>query len=334
MGILIWIRWIYCGISLNLFYILDEVFVLQNKTSVPKNKTRLSRRLIVMQGFRPSNYGGTVAGNINTSDRSLHKNANRLVKKGGHDMLKIDVAELESMASNLRRNSHLPVKVLPPDVKKDFRQLLTYVSLLYDTKQYIILHNIVTKHFDDIGEIVPGTIGAYCAGCQVDTSFTDNLQGCSAVCAGSMPPKKDDWNFCNNTVILAHYDDERFIFTISKRSETRNGRETAFIFINYTNAEKFPGFSEDEKNQLRALGIKYVYLNGYTRDGRKYIGLENDVISIDHIKTRDCYVEDYADHSNEYNDSGMIVLLIVVVLIALFFAWRYWQLRESGDLLR
>ncbi len=285
-----------------------------------------------MQGFRPSKHGGLTLKDSDGSDVSLHKSVTRLVKKGGHDMLKIDVSELESLAGNLRRNSHLPVKVLPSDVKKDFRQLLTYVSLLYDTKQYIILHNIVTKHFDDIGEIIPGTIGAYCAGCQVDTSFTDDLQGCSAVCAGSMPPKKDDWNFCGNTVILANYDEDRFIFIISKRSDTRDGRETAFIFVHYTCIDDFPGFSEDEKNQLRALGIKYVYLNGYSRDGRKYIGLENDIIDIDEIKIRDCTVEDFVDNSNAFNDSGMIVFLVILILIALFFAWRYAQLRSYDDL--
>lgn len=281
-----------------------------------------------MQGFRPSKYGGSTIKDSD-DDGSLHKNGTRLVKKGGNDMLKIDLSELESLAGNLRRNSHLPVKILPSDVKKDFRQLLTYVSLLYDTKQYIILHNIVTKHFADIREIIPGTIGAYCAGCQVDTSFTDNLHGCSAVCAGSMPPKKDDWNFCENTVILASYDEDRFIFTISKRSETRDGRETAFIFVHYTCIDDFPGFSGDEKNQLRALGIKHVYLNGYTRDGRKYIGLINHIIDIDEIKIRDCSVEDYIDNSNAYNDSGMVIFLIILILIALFFGWRYTQLRLS-----
>lgn len=282
-----------------------------------------------MNGFRPSKHGETIVGNSDNADRSFHKSANRLVKKGGQDMLKIDLEELESMAANLRRNAHLPVKVLPSDVKKDFRQLLTYVSLLYDTKQYIILHSIITKHFDNLSEIIPGSIGAYCAGCQAETSFSDQLQGCSAVCAGSMPPKKDDWNFCENTVILASYYDDRFIFTISKRSETKDGRETAFIFVNYTSMEDFPGFNDDEKNQLRALGIKHIYLNGYTRDGCKYIGLEDNIVTIDGVKSRDCSIEDSTDNSNAFNDSGMIIFLIILVLIALFFAWRYWQLRES-----
>ena len=187
-------------------------------------------------GFSPAQYGERLSSDNNTPNGKspLHKGSNRLVKKGGNDLLRIDVGEIESMAAKLRKNSHLQVKVLPSDVKRDFRQLVTYVSLLYDSKQYVILHNIISKHFDDLDKIIPGTIGAYCAGCQVETSFVDEFQGCSAICAGSVPPKNDDWSFCNNAVILALYEDDRFIFTISKRSENKEGIEKAFIFVNYT----------------------------------------------------------------------------------------------------
>ena len=276
-----------------------------------------------MVGFSPAQYGEKLVGESETEKSSLHKNTNRLVKKGGNDILKIDINEIESISRNLRRNSHLLVKTLPPDVKRDFRQLLTYVSLLHGSSQYVILHDIVMKHFSNIGEIYPGTIGAYCSGCQVETSFNEGFQGCSAICAGSMPPKKDNWNFCENTVILATYEEDRYIFTISQRSETIEGRETAFVFVNCTCVEDFPGFSTDEKNQLRALGIKSVYLNGCTKDGRKYPRLEDSVTSLDDIKLRE---HEIIDNNPNFNDSGIVVFLIILGLIALFFAWRYWQL--------
>jgi len=140
-----------------------------------------------------------------------------------------------------------------------------------------------------------------------------------------MPPKNDDWKFCNNAVILALYEDDRFIFTISKRSETKEGREKAFIFVNYTCMEDFPGFNSDEKNQLRTLGIKHVYLNGYTENGRKYLGLEDSAIHLDDIKVREHTGNNHND-IHDFNDSGLVVLLVITILIALFFAWRYWQL--------
>ncbi len=284
-----------------------------------------------MRPFTPAKYGTPTVGsdnNTETPKSSLHKRKGYIVKKGSNDMVKIDIAELESMATHLRRNAHLPVKHLPSNIKRDFRQLLMYVSLLYDSKQYIILHNIISNHFHDLDQIIPGTIGAYCAGCQVETSFTDPLEGCSAICAGSMPPKKDDWSFCSNTVILATYEEDRFIFTISNRSDSKRGRETAFVFVNYTDISDFPGFSTDEKNQLSALGIKYVYLNGYTKNGRDYVGLEKNAINIINIKHREYADIDKHKDTHGFNDSGLVVFLVILVLVALFFAWRYLQLNS------
>ena len=279
-----------------------------------------------MRRFRPSRHGGKVIDDSSSNESSLRKNVNRVVKKGGHDMLKIDVGELNTLVSRLRQNSHLYVKSLPRDVGRDFRQLLTYVSLLHDTKQYLILHNIVSSHFRDVKDIVPGTIGAYCAGCSVDTSFQGDIQGCSAVCAGSMPPKDNDWSFCKNIVVLASFRDEHFYFTISKRGETHESRETAFIFVDFPNRRHFPGFTEDEKSQLKKLGIKNVYLNGYGKDGRKYSGIENRMVSIDEIKTRDYPEDSITKNDNNFSESGLIVFTIVIILLLLFFVWRSRQI--------
>lgn len=285
-----------------------------------------------MASFSPAKYGEKLTGDNNDTDSHLHKNVNRLVKKGGNESLILDIDEVERLAINLRKNSHLPVKVIHDEkVKDDFQQLLLYVHLLYGSKQYDILHDLISKHFNDLDNIEPATIGAYCGGCHVETSFTDMYQGCSAVCAGSMPPKSEGWSFCDNAVILAKYDSygDRFIFTISQRSETKEGRQTAYIFVEYTDIDDFPGFNSDEKNQLSTLGIKYVYLNGYSWDGRKYIGLVESELELGRIKSR---VHKH-DHGNEFthnfDDTGVIILLVLILFIVIFFAWRYNEVKRK-----
>lgn len=285
-----------------------------------------------MASFSPAKYGEKLAGDANNSINQLHKNINRHVKKGGNESLILDIDEVEKLAINLRKNAHLPVKVIHDEkVRDDFQQLLLYVHLLYGSRQYDILHDLISKHFNDLENIEPATIGAYCGGCHVDTSFTDVYQGCSAVCAGSMPPKSDGWRFCDNAVILAKYDsyDDRFIFTISQRSETKEGRETAYIFVEYTDIDDFPGFNSDEKNQLSTLGIKYVYLNGYSWDGRKYIGLEESEQSLGQIKTRQHKHKHGNGYTHKFDDSGIIILLVLILLIAIFFAWRYYDVKRT-----
>lgn len=274
-----------------------------------------------MRRFRPSEYGEKSTSESESSETSLHKNVNRIVKKGGNP-IKMDLSEIDALVRRLRQNCNLPVKGLPHSVGKDFRRLLTYVSLLHGTKQYAILHGIVSNHFRNISDIIPGTIGAYCAGCSVKTSFDNDLEGCSAVCAGSMPPKDDDWNFCKNMVLLATYREGKFYFTISKRSETKDGRETAFVFVNYTDGSDFPGFSDDEKLQLKKLGILNVYLNGYGDDGLKYSGMGNRILAVDEIKSRQCDEDSYKNNQNDFSESSVIAILLVVIILLLFFAWR------------
>lgn len=285
-----------------------------------------------MSSFSPAKYGEKLTGNINDTDSQLHKNVNRLVKKGGNESLILDIDNVERLAANLRKNAHLLVKVIHDEnVRDDFQQLLIYVQLLYGSMQYDILHDLISKHFQDLENVEPATIGAYCAGCYVDTSFTDIYQGCSAICAGSMPPKKDEWQFCDNAVILSKYDryDDRFIFSISRRGETKEGRETAYIFVEYTDIDSFPGFNSDEKNQLSTLGIDYIYLNGYSRDGRKYIGLEESKLSLQQLKTRG-YKHNHKDkYNHKFDDTGIIILLVLILLITIFFAWRHHHVQKN-----
>ena len=277
-------------------------------------------------GFRPAKYSswGGMDSDMNPLSE-FNRSRNHVVEKGSTDVLKIDVNELDKLMANLRRNADTPIRELSDELGKQFRRLISYVSLLYDSSSYNVIYNVVLKHFSNLDRVIPGTIGAYCAGCHVKTSLSSTKPGCSPICAGSMPQNKDDWEFCKNTVILATYDNNRFTYTLLKSGETKEDKASAYIFVNYSSHNAFPGFSDAEKNQLKSLGIERVTLNGYKENGREYVELMDGPIEVDDIKSRVSVIETPISKAPGFGDTGLIILVIILVLVGLFFAWRFWQ---------
>lgn len=280
-------------------------------------------------GFKPAKYGSQVNTGVEPNTRpKFSRLGNRVVEKGGTDVLKIDINELDQLVANLRQNANKQIRELSGELGEQFRQLISYVGLLYDSSSYNVLYEVVNKHFANIDEVIPGTIGAYCAGCHVETSFSDKVPGCSPVCAGSMPPKNDDWNFCQNTVVLATYENNRFIFTLLKSGDTKEEKSKAYVFVNYSSHNAFPGFSDAEKQQLKSLGIESLYLNGYMENGREYVELVEGSVGVDDTKSRVSVVETSTNSNDSY--SGVIIIVIILILVGLFFAWRFWQTQRTA----
>ena len=237
--------------------------------------------------FRPAQYGSVVAGGRQPDKpRGFSRFGNRVFVKGGKDVFKIDVAELDRLLADLRQNADVPIKNLSGELGNKFKELLSYVSMLYESSSYSTLYDLVKKHFRDLKSFQVGTIGAYCAGCHVQTSLSSSHPGCAPICAGSMPPEDDNWEFCRNTVILASYENNRFSFTMLKVGHSKEDKQVAYIFVNYSNVNAFPGFTDAEKSQLKKLGIERIMLNGYKENGREYIELMSDQVDIDDCKDR------------------------------------------------
>ena len=278
--------------------------------------------------FKPMKFGSKLVpdidSNSNSSSSASSNHKNNIVEKGSNDTLKIDINELDKLISNLRKNADTHIRELSGELGEQFRQLVSYVSLLYDSSSYVILYNVVHKYFANIENIIPGTIGAYCAGCHVNTSFTE-YPGCSPICSGSMPPKNDEWEFCKNTVILGTYENNRFSFALLKSGENKSDKSLAYIFVNYSNHNTFPGFTEGEKKQLKSLGIEYVHLNGYKENGKEYLELIEGATNVDNIKSRVSVVETKIPQKRGLQDIGLILLIAILILVVLFLAWRYWQ---------
>ena len=223
----------------------------------------------------------------------------------------------------MSKNKKLPIKKLTGKLKKYFNELITYTNLLYDTSSYDILYDLVLKYFnDEEKDFIPGTIGAYCAGCHVKTNFSNN-SGCTPICAGSMPSKNSDFSFCQYTVILAKYKHSHFKFDVLKSGNSKENKKIAYIFVDFCNINAFPGFTESEKHELKDHGIKYIYLYHYKDGGRNYVSLLPNKISLDNVKN--CLDINYGHNSTNFGNSGLIILIIILILVGLFFAWRYWQ---------
>ena len=284
------------------------------------------------RSFRPSDYDSR-----NSTDsqgaRRVHFSdfKDQIVNKGGSELLKIDVAKLDTMLADLRNNASVPIRDLSKpehkDLQDEFKQMVSYVSILYDSNSYQPLYNLVKKHFGDLPTVNPGTIGAYFAGCYLDNSFSNtdpSTASCSVVCAGSMPKPKDEdnWSFCKQLVVWAVYDNSKFNLTVLNSA---TDKENALLFVNYSSYETFIGLSEAEKTQLARMGVKQVQIYGYQENSNEYAAFNNGAfMPLRDVKSR---VQTIPTNTGTNSTNSMTwgiaaFIFIVIILLILFFAWR------------
>lgn len=255
------------------------------------NITFKSKKLLNSIQYPPINKSEMfIKGHSNKSSDS----SENYKQQPNNQVIKIDVKQLNQTLSRLRKNSNKlyhEVENSSGQLRDDFKQILMYIQLLYNTDNYEVLFNMVYKHFNDLKNVKPGTIGAYFGGCfnyhNVDNTNLSNLQiGCIPVCAGSMPPSKsyinqNNWSFCDDTVIWLKYNTDAYTMTILHTIPNSN---RALIFLNISNFSEFNGFTDSEKNQLSGVNIKQIKLIGV--NDYKYVMLTSDWIPLENVKSR------------------------------------------------
>ena len=312
------------------------------------------------QVFRPGSYNLSESSESESAESSSYETMNSasiinesiITTKGGKQKKKIQIkmAELNSLVVDLRNNSDQKINRITGDIKVKFGQLKHLVTLLYDTNSYNILVDKVNKHFKDLETIIPGTIGAYCIGC-------DRGNACSPICAGSMPMNNDDSQNCKDTVILAEYNNGKYDFTLLKarsddskksmdsknessdsESEYRtNGFErksksennSGYVFVPHTTLDDFDGFNIREKRMLEKFGIDHINLYGYNENGDDQFKLDSD--HIDNIKSRSGRGKgrgrksEQADGTNTFMFIFVIIFIIFLLVAGFLLAnkWRY-----------
>jgi len=249
-----------------------------------------------------------------------------MISKAGKKVFKVDIGHFDKLCRYFKDKCDLKIKNLSGNDKEDFKLMVSYVRLLYGTKYYDHIHKKIIKYFSDLDGVKPGTIGGYFGGCLVNTSF-ESQPGCSAVCAGSVPRPADDegWSFCDQSVVFAegNYNSDgkfQYTFSVLKDGGNPNNDEPWYIFIEHTNLHDFAGFSKQEKDELKEMGIKNLYLVGCDDSGKKYVDLYQGMVRLRNVKHRKI---DYSNNSGL--GLGMVLVVIFLLLVAVFFGWRFWD---------
>lgn len=278
------------------------------------------------RSFNPANFNSQSSIDYDDDDEMVTKGITKGITKGGCEVVSIDVKKLESMLDALRENSAKPIRSLEGPIQDKFKQMVSYVNLLYDTEHYSTLYKMIMSKFANVKDLQPGTVGAYFAGCF--QNVTGIMPNCSPICAGSVPPPKRDWTFCEDKVIWGVLTGSKYTFTELNQVKS----DKALLFVNHNNPASFPGLTDDEKMQLMKLGVKEVKLMGYTQDGRQYIELSDQYVPVMDVKSRLSIVpagltppdliETKPSVKTGSSNTALILLLVVLILIILFVLWK------------
>nr|QBK89967.1 MAG: uncharacterized protein LCPAC101_02500 [Pithovirus LCPAC101] len=253
------------------------------------------------------------------------------VMKGGKKEIiqNVDIDILNDIVSNLRDHAHYKTDKLPKDVKHNFNQLINLVEILYDTNTYHVLTDIVIKKFSDLDNITPGTVGAYCAGCSVETTFDGSDKSCSSICAGSMPIKGSSDILCKHTVILANKSRKGYNFSMLRSGELSNesseDNNKGYVFIPHTDIDEFPGFTKREMRKISHYGIDTVYLYGYDSTGKEHYRL--DIKGVYDLKARKSPRGHVESGSSDVTNNIWLyfIVLFALLLIGGFLLSNYWR---------
>ena len=308
--------------------------------------------------FKPMKYGsrskrvtpfGTPVGNPNREVRFLPETGTILVSKGPGDSeeININLDDIRSRLQRLRSVAEAPIKSLTGTNLDDFRAMVRYTHLLHGTGAYKILHDEFRHTFGNVSPILPGTVGAYFAGCLIKTSFSE-MPGCSVICAGSAPLPTGETNpatnpttnpanpeanpvanpsdnacgpteggsFCQYSVVWGLYDGQRYEFTTLHDTENK---DDTIVFVN-SSKPNFIGFNDDEKELLRKFGAKRINVIRYSPDSKHYHELLGGFVDLNSVPSRVDVISNYQEMSSSNN--LLIILLIVLVLVVVFIGWR------------
>lgn len=254
------------------------------------------------------------------------------ITKGGKREIvqNIDIDILNDIISNLRDYAHYETNKLPKDVKYNFEQLINLVEVLYHTSTYHVLTDAVAKKFGDLKEIIPGTVGAYCAGCSVETTFGGSDKYCSSICAGSMPIKGTADNLCQHTVVLANKTKGGYNFNMLRSADIHgqsDDENIGYVFIPHIDIDEFPGFTKREMRNITHYGIDTVYLYGYDQTGKEHYRL--DVKNVYDLKKRESRGHGHGGERKQTFSGDAVwvylVFLVAILLIGGFLLSNYWR---------
>lgn len=212
-----------------------------------------------------------------------------------NNALKIDKNEIESFLSLLRTKQDEMITTCDNSLLEKLNNIKAYVNNFHGTSSYKDFFDLVVKHFGDIKEPLPGTIGAFFIGYYAYNGDLDNVR-CAATCVDSIPlPDHKDSPCMDNVVVLYRFNSK----TYCKPINLNRGTTKSYIHLMGDITNK--GLNNDEKNLLASFGIFkgeiYTYIDGFYKYVNSYSNLRVN------IPTK--------------NNSSVPLVLIVIALVVL-----------------
>lgn len=250
---------------------------------------------------------------------SLRNNDTLFTLKGKNssDDIVVNKAELIDIITRLRESEYTPIKRLSGSLKQDFELLSKYISHTQPTNTYSMLKELIDRYFYDVNPVIPGTIGAYFCGSNLDVNM--DLHECSAIGANAVPRDSSNWSSCPQSIILADHSGHGYEFTRLHEGEDKSH---TYIYVNRDSYDDFEGFSNDEKKKLKKLGVDFVNLYGYGDDSTQYQDLVGSAIHIDQVKCRQ------NDHNRDKKSGSgwwlwvIIFFIIIIIILAIAFSYK------------
>jgi len=284
---------------------------------------------------------------FNTLSVSSRRQALRSTKDSAlsYDEFKTDVTLLRSNA-----NIKIPDVIHNQPLSTALNRVRDLLLTMSGDESYAELIKIVEASFADLANPIPYTIGAQFRGWNIKTNMDGtDFEPCVAVRIGSLQ-KPGYINRCKYVSMYADWTNDKFMFTndIIDRSTDKRPLNQVVVNVPFTSVNAFPGFSNEEKEELKRNEITEVCVIGFRAGSNDYIHLtKGEFIPLENIKTRytsisrisakNAYVTDITGNrqivegkhqENETNNgfgaaAFIFFILIIIVIIMLF--WFFWK---------
>lgn len=203
--------------------------------------------------------------------------------------------EIQNNLDKLREYHYYRASDLPEDQSRVFKQILHYISTLYNTPHYILIHDMVQNTLESIKDIRPGTVGSHLLGCIHNEDDSPN----------------NDIKHDSRKIIAAVYKSGFYHFKEISGKGPHN--KTTLLYID---GGVFPGFTEIERRKLKIIGCEPFYLIGY-KDGQ-YIKIYPRKVCLEDIP---CRFKNYAYHT--FGRGQLIAALLLIVFFTAILIWIF-----------
>lgn len=274
---------------------------------------------IIMSRYIPRRTKGDT-----TTKKSLTNSS--MISKGATDALKIDKGDIERTIEFLRQNHDVLINQANKELADEINRIRNYVRQFHGTSSYQDFYKLVIKHFSDVSEPMPRTVGAFCIGFHQAKGELKQKKY-AATCIDSIPlPDEPLEQEYNHSVILLYRDG---VHVFCKSLLTIKTENYAFVFLMGENDENKldNALSTKEIEMIRQLGISsyhlYAYRGGVYYDASKGVvdisrSLQLNFRSDDSISHKKHERRDKIIGKGTNNTFIWIILLIVIVLIIIF----------------